>query len=675
MNSFAENVNYVASLDNRYGRVVELYKNNVSLRNELHDIVITLQYYNYADRKIHDIVYTYDNIAITGLSAVLSNFQSQINGAGLFTCIASFSYTNFVINNVATIDIKINSKSDDIKTYGLNVNITKDSTELYDINGTVSDTLKILPTVALFDSELISNIGITVDNADSIKTNALNIGSINNVSTNINSVNTVSIDIANVNAVGTNINDVKTNALRAMEIKRVADDLNAVDLNGRSDIIVVSDNLSKGIDSEIVKVSENIDSVITSGEHSAEIDIVANNIASIVVDANNISSINLIASDLTMAGLYNIVDAGSIVDNIDTTSPGTSMIETVSDNIVNVNAVGSNINAVIGVNNNETNINSIVSDVIPVIAEILLSDENAATATAKALEASNSETMAHKWSSEPEDSIVAGVLGVNEEYSAYHWAKKAEAAAGGNITLDSLYDVDTNGILDGGMIRYDLATTSWKSYDFARNDKLGLDTTANITVGIGEIAWNADEGTADLGLPGGSTLQIGQENIRTIRNSTASTITDGTLCMFNGTIGNSGRIKVKPFTAGFNEAMYLYGVATQTITPGSDGIITIEGKVRGINTTGASVGEVWSDGDILYAKPNDNGRMTNVVPADNELKLVVATVIHAHTNGVLEIRFTTMNENMYYTKVQNDILLNSKVPLEGDFTLDLGGIV
>ena len=202
---------------------------------------------------------------------------------------------------------------------------------------------------------------------------------------------------------------------------------------------------------------------------------------------------------------------------------------------------------------------------------------------------------------------------------------------------------------------------------------IGLDTTNTTSpIRAGQFAWNQDEGTADLGLPGGSTLQIGQENVRTIRNGTASTIANGTLCMFDGTIGNSGRIKVKPFTAGFNEAMYLYGVATQTITPGSDGIITIEGKVRGIDTTGASVGEVWNDEDILYAKPNDNGRMTKVMPADNELKLVVATVIHAHTNGVLEIRFTPINENLYYTKVQNDIILNNKVPLNSDFILDLG---
>ena len=65
--------------------------------------------------------------------------------------------------------------------------------------------------------------------------------------------------------------------------------------------------------------------------------------------------------------------------------------------------------------------------------------------------------------------------------------------------------------------------------------------------------------------------------------------------------------------------------------------------------------------------------MTKIAPADNELKIVVASVIKAHhANGTLEIRFMPFNENAYYTKVQNDILLNSKVPLGGDFTLDLG---
>ena len=169
----------------------------------------------------------------------------------------------------------------------------------------------------------------------------------------------------------------------------------------------------------------------------------------------------------------------------------------------------------------------------------------------------------------------------------------------------------------------------------------------------GLISWNADEGTADLALPGGSVLQIGQENVRTVRNSTASTISSGTVCMFDGTVGNSGRIKVKPFTGGFNEAMYVYGVATQDIVAGADGLITIEGKVRGIDTTGASVGEAWLDEDILYVKPGDNGRLTKVVPTVSELRMPIASVIKAHTNGALEIRFIPLNENQFEPRNAN----------------------
>ena len=67
----------------------------------------------------------------------------------------------------------------------------------------------------------------------------------------------------------------------------------------------------------------------------------------------------------------------------------------------------------------------------------------------------------------------------------------------------------------------------------------------------------------------------------------------------------------------------------------------------------------------------NSGRLTNVEPGDGELKIVVATVIHAHTSGTLEVRVLPIDENMSYTKEQSD---NTFVPLVGGFTLDLGGL-
>jgi len=193
---------------------------------------------------------------------------------------------------------------------------------------------------------------------------------------------------------------------------------------------------------------------------------------------------------------------------------------------------------------------------------------------------------------------------------------------------------------------------------------IGLDTTNTTSpIRAGQFAWNQDEGTADLRLQNGVTLQLGQENNRLVRAS--GNVTNGRLCMFDGTIGNSGRVKVKHFTGLFAEHSLVYGVATQNITSGSDGYITINGKVRDIDTTGTPYGEVWADEDVIYAKPNDNGALTNVEPGDDQLKMIVATVIHAHTNGTLEIRVLPFNENMI-AKRANKLTTARNVSLSGD---------
>lgn len=193
---------------------------------------------------------------------------------------------------------------------------------------------------------------------------------------------------------------------------------------------------------------------------------------------------------------------------------------------------------------------------------------------------------------------------------------------------------------------------------------IGLDTTNTAApTRAGQFRWNQNEGTADLRLQNGVTLQLGQENNRLVRAS--GNVTNGRLCMFDGTIGNSGRVKVKHFTGLFSEHSLVYGVATQSITSGSDGYITINGKVRDIDTTGATYGEVWADEDVIYAKPNDDGALTNVEPNDDQLKMIVATVIHAHTNGTLEIRVLPFNENII-AKRANKLTTSRNVLLSGD---------
>lgn len=168
---------------------------------------------------------------------------------------------------------------------------------------------------------------------------------------------------------------------------------------------------------------------------------------------------------------------------------------------------------------------------------------------------------------------------------------------------------------------------------------------ANITPPTtGQLAWNQGEQTLDLGL-GSVTLQVGQETQVPVVNHTANTIPNGHVVMSTGTLGNSGRITVALANVAQGEAMHLVGITTTDIPARAQGVVTVFGKVRAINTTGAAYGETWVDGDILYVKPNNAGALTKVVPTDTEIKVPIATVIKAHTNGSIFVRLTPIDEN------------------------------
>lgn len=168
---------------------------------------------------------------------------------------------------------------------------------------------------------------------------------------------------------------------------------------------------------------------------------------------------------------------------------------------------------------------------------------------------------------------------------------------------------------------------------------------ANITPPtIGQLAWNQDEQTLDLGL-GSVTLQVGQETQVPVVNNTANTIPNGHVVMSTGTLGNSGRITIALANVAQGEAMHLVGITTTDIPAGAQGVVTVFGKVRAIDTTGAAYGETWADGDVLYVRPNNAGGLTKVIPSDTEIRVPIATVIKAHTNGTIFVRLTPIDEN------------------------------
>ncbi len=184
--------------------------------------------------------------------------------------------------------------------------------------------------------------------------------------------------------------------------------------------------------------------------------------------------------------------------------------------------------------------------------------------------------------------------------------------------------------------------TAWASLPYTELgqqpdlEAVTFDQDAAVSVEAGQLAWNADEQTLDLGKGGGVVLQLGSEQLMLCRNNTASEISNGTAVRFAGTIGNSGRLLVAPMVAdGTYPGYVFFGVTTEAIAAGEDGFVTTFGKVRQVNTL------AFEEGDILWCDPATPGGLTNTEPAAPNLKLPVAAVVSKANNGILMVRSDT----------------------------------
>lgn len=182
----------------------------------------------------------------------------------------------------------------------------------------------------------------------------------------------------------------------------------------------------------------------------------------------------------------------------------------------------------------------------------------------------------------------------------------------------------------GTMSALDQANLPWVSFDTTPQ--------AVPTNTAGTMYWDEADGnqTMNLVMAGGLvTQQIGEEQYYRIKAD--STITEGQVIMFAGTVGASGALKGAPATGlTASTALYTMGVATENIATNGWGYVTSFGLVRNINTTGGA--ESWIDGQILYLNPAVAGGLTKTVPTAPNPKVVVAAVVHAAVNGSLFIR-------------------------------------
>jgi hypothetical protein len=250
----------------------------------------------------------------------------------------------------------------------------------------------------------------------------------------------------------------------------------------------------------------------------------------------------------------------------------------------------------------------------------------------------------------------------------YNEAEAELTISNGNTISLSALNTNSVGVylpLSGGTLTGDLDIQA----NITSVNSIQFDTTYTPGVGVtpGQIAWNSGESTLDLGLNADVTLQLGQETVIYVKNTSGEIIRNGWAVYASGASGTgSGHITISAYQANYGGVndLYLIGVATQEISDNSFGFVTTIGKVRGVLK--AEVQEStdlssWSIGTMLYVSTTERGKFTSVVPsAPNEI-LPIAMIIGE--NGTHRTFFVRSNHGYKLTEL-HDVKIVS--PQNGD---------
>ena len=178
---------------------------------------------------------------------------------------------------------------------------------------------------------------------------------------------------------------------------------------------------------------------------------------------------------------------------------------------------------------------------------------------------------------------------------------------------------------------------------------LSFDTTPDTGTALteGQLRWNELDKTLDLKMAGADVVQqIGEELLMRVHAST--TISNGQVVYISGQ--NNGIPSVSIASANSLTARKTLGIATEDIASGSDGYITLNGLVRGLDLSSYSEGqELWlaNSGDFTgteAAYPDFKVRIGFVVIADSvEGTFYVAPKFfeNGYVNGTGKIGYLT----------------------------------
>lgn len=196
--------------------------------------------------------------------------------------------------------------------------------------------------------------------------------------------------------------------------------------------------------------------------------------------------------------------------------------------------------------------------------------------------------------------------------------------------------------------------TEWTTEPYLTKVRFDTDPLIEPLI-AGEMRWNPDERTLDMGVNGVATIQIGQETHYPLcRNTYVLEIKKGQAVMVNPLdISTGDHLNITLANAnGSSPALLFLGVAYQNIPVGELGIVSWFGRVNDVIATDVKpLAETWLEGDILWANPTFPGMYTNVEPIAPNLRIPMAVVIQLTGSNLKMIIRPRLDEN--YSKLES----------------------
>jgi uncharacterized membrane protein len=194
-----QNINYIASLDGRYGRKLTLEKANLALGTVSYTITTKLNIYD-ANQMIDVEALEHVGMAVNidGLDSYVQDLVDKIQLLG-------YTATGTVTTNGVLRSVKVDVVSATDLLVGMQMVIVSGVFTKYTIDSVIDTPLKVLPYLADKGPEF----------ADAVQKVGAAIDSVNVVNTNIADINKVAtaIDADELNVVASNITDIQKAAL------------------------------------------------------------------------------------------------------------------------------------------------------------------------------------------------------------------------------------------------------------------------------------------------------------------------------------------------------------------------------------------------------------------------------------------------------------------------------